>query len=559
MTLLVLFLGIQQHARPQMRNRLWFAGWVCFYLSYVLWEFHLADPFLDHLRDAVRFDLLLLCQLMFVMSFVASAKRLWQVALLGSVIGIPAVMVFNAWEMTHIPLAGLVAAVVLWQAYGIYGVRSIELRALQVRRWLILCLCIVYGAAFVAHLVWGKNPDMQDWALAELLLCSAILYAADEQHHTALGIMGTAGFLVWAAFYLLDAGVELTLLRGWMHWVDVFWNVPKFFVAFSMVLQMSEDARIENEQLADRYRDLYEEFHLLYQEHPHPIWIYDPETGNLITANRAAESIYGYTATEFVGMPMAMLEVIEDAEFEEVDAIFPPLPVGRRSRHRRSDGKLIWVNVYERDIVFQGRPARVVLTRDITVQMMNGMELAHRANHDALTGLPNRHELDDRIDACLARCDREDRMAALLTIDVDHFKLINDTYGHRVGDECLKAVATRLQSRIRQVDTLARSGGEEFTAIIGALQNVEDAHKIAAMLLGLFTHPIELPDLKIYITISIGVALFPNDSSDRETLKQQSDEALYKAKRRGRNMAVFATPQREQPLLPEGAAELPVA
>ena len=119
LALLILFVGIQQYARPQLRNRLWFAGWVFFFLSYVVWEFRLPNPVLDALRDALRFDLLLLAQLTFVTSFVASAKRLPQVVLVGLIVGVPAVLAFNAHQISVFPLTMLVSAVVLWQVYGL--------------------------------------------------------------------------------------------------------------------------------------------------------------------------------------------------------------------------------------------------------------------------------------------------------------------------------------------------------------------------------------------------------------------------------------------------------
>jgi diguanylate cyclase (GGDEF)-like protein/PAS domain S-box-containing protein len=537
--LLVLFVGLQHLARPLPRTRLWFAGWASAFASMVLWEFDLSQPALDHLREIARFDFILLAQLLFVLSLVTSAPQLWRVVARGSLIGVPAVIVFNAYLIGGKTRPAVVVAVVLWQVYGAYVMPILMPRHWRVRRMLILCICVVYGTVFVVHLVLSGNPDLQDWTLAELALCSAVLHGAEDPRRTLPSILGTLGFVGWASFYLLSKGMELPILPGPLHWVGVFWDVPKFLVGFSMVWQMAEDARREKEQMADRYRELYQDFHLLYEEHPHPIWIYDPQTGNLLTANRAAEAIYGYTATELIGMPMATLERVEDTDFEAENAIFPPLTVGRRSRHRRKDGKVIWVNVYERDIVFQGRPARVVLTRDITLQMMNGLALAHRANHDALTGLPNRHELDDRIEACLARCVRDQRKALLLTIDVDYFKQVNDTYGHLLGDECLQAIAKRLQSRIRQVDTLARTGGEEFTAIIGGLSSADDAPKIAATLLNVFHSPLLLSVGELHITISIGGAVYPDDGTDCETLRRRSDEALYAAKHQGRNRAVF--------------------
>jgi diguanylate cyclase (GGDEF)-like protein len=267
---------------------------------------------------------------------------------------------------------------------------------------------------------------------------------------------------------------------------------------------------------------------------------------------------YGYSEEEMRSMQVQDLlaepaPALDDAAEKPAAVAITGLGEAVRVHHRLKNQAVIAADVTEHRILFQGKPARFVMAVDVTEMERESKELLHRAHHDALTGLPNRHELDARIDACLARSEREHRKAALLTIDVDHFKQVNDTYGHLVGDECLKAVASRLQSRIRQVDTLARSGGEEFSAIIGNLSSAGDAQKIAAMLLKIFDAPISLSSGEIHLSISIGVAIFPDDGTDRPTLMRQSDEALYRAKRDGRNRAVF-TAQMPEPL----AGALPV-
>jgi diguanylate cyclase (GGDEF)-like protein len=180
---------------------------------------------------------------------------------------------------------------------------------------------------------------------------------------------------------------------------------------------------------------------------------------------------------------------------------------------------------------------------DITERERLNQELLYLAHHDALTSLPNRLTLDDRIQQCIARSVREERKAVLLTIDVDRFKLINDTYGHLIGDECLKEVARRLQTRIRRVDTVARTGGEEFTAIIGGLKQVEDAALVASTLRELFDTPMLLGGNQVKLTISIGAAIYPDDGEEPEVLRRRSDQALYHAKRTGRNKVVFASPE----------------
>ena len=162
------------------------------------------------------------------------------------------------------------------------------------------------------------------------------------------------------------------------------------------------------------------------------------------------------------------------------------------------------------------------------------------AERDVLTGLPNRLFLEERITRCLAVSEKEHLKAAVLTIDIDHFKQVNDRYGHLVGDECLKEVAGRLKTKVRGIDTIARTGGEEFTLIVGRLGNQEDAMKICSALLGLFESPVRLPQVELTLSVSIGVAMYPDDGPTYDKLRMLSDEALYHAKRTGRNRAAFA-------------------
>ena len=163
------------------------------------------------------------------------------------------------------------------------------------------------------------------------------------------------------------------------------------------------------------------------------------------------------------------------------------------------------------------------------------------AETDVLTGLPNRLRLGERIAECIAGSESKQMKAAILTIDIDHFKQINDTYGHDAGDECLKTVAQRLGSRVRKTDTISRTGGEEFTEVIGCLADMDGARKLTNDILELFIDPVTCADYSLKITVSIGAALYPDSGTDIATLRKQSDLALYEAKRLGRNRVVFAS------------------
>jgi diguanylate cyclase (GGDEF)-like protein len=235
------------------------------------------------------------------------------------------------------------------------------------------------------------------------------------------------------------------------------------------------------------------------------------------------------------------LQLPEERGVERIDKLLPEGSYGRRARFRRKNGSILWVNRVDQPLQFQGIEARLLVARDITDRLKAQRRLAYLAEHDALTSLPNRLLLDERMQETLAESERSAKKAALLSIDIDHFKRINDTHGHLAGDACLKAVAERLKAGVRQFDTLARTGGEEFTAILGGLDSAFDAELIAAGLLRISEEPLRLPDLELSVTVSIGVALFPDDARDGETLRSISDEALYFAKRSGRNRVVFAS------------------
>lgn len=164
--------------------------------------------------------------------------------------------------------------------------------------------------------------------------------------------------------------------------------------------------------------------------------------------------------------------------------------------------------------------------------------LQHMALIDDLTSLPNRRLLTERLSYCLARARREQSMLALLYIDLDGFKLVNDSLGHAIGDELLSQVSQRLRARFRQSDTLARLGGDEFTLILDGVHDASDAERAAENLLEVLRAPFEIEGHSIRITASVGISLFPNHGNEGGQLLQQADCAMYAAKRNGKNRVV---------------------
>lgn len=162
-------------------------------------------------------------------------------------------------------------------------------------------------------------------------------------------------------------------------------------------------------------------------------------------------------------------------------------------------------------------------------------QLRHLATHDALTGLPNRVLLEDRVAQAVAHADRDGTQFALIVLDLDRFKLVNDSLGHRAGDELLKEVAGRLTAVARGVDTVARLAGDEFVFVVSPIASSADAERIAQRALAALAAPVRIADVDVHTSPSIGIAVYPADGVTSETLFAHADSAMYSAKQRGRN------------------------
>ncbi|MDD4854828.1 MAG: EAL domain-containing protein [Sulfuricurvum sp.] len=185
------------------------------------------------------------------------------------------------------------------------------------------------------------------------------------------------------------------------------------------------------------------------------------------------------------------------------------------------------------------------ITRDTTQRKHNEEQIRYLANYDSLTGLPNRAQLDLQIKNLLSLAKRNDKKITVMFLDLDHFKDINDTLGHSVGDTLLIQASARLQSLLREEDMIARLGGDEFIILLPNIQ-MNGATQVAQKLLEIFAHPFQIKEQELSISASIGIALYPNDGTDFETLYKNADTAMYRAKHEGRNGYCFFTNEMQE-------------
>jgi diguanylate cyclase (GGDEF)-like protein len=177
---------------------------------------------------------------------------------------------------------------------------------------------------------------------------------------------------------------------------------------------------------------------------------------------------------------------------------------------------------------------QVVTARTQGLETAN-KQLRHLATHDVLTGLPNRVLMEDRIGQCIALADRQNQTFAVIVLDLDRFKVVNDSFGHRVGDELLSEVAQRLKSVVREIDTVARLGGDEFVLIITQSPERDAAQAVARRIIEVMQAPARLAGIEIHTSASVGIAFYPQDASNMEALLAHADAAMYYAKQQGRN------------------------
>ncbi|HXM78361.1 MAG TPA: EAL domain-containing protein [Thermoanaerobaculia bacterium] len=210
---------------------------------------------------------------------------------------------------------------------------------------------------------------------------------------------------------------------------------------------------------------------------------------------------------------------------------------------RRKDGTLVWVLESQTLIEgVDGKPEMIEGTIiDITERKRAEEQVKHLAFHDALTGLPNRLLLNDRLTMAVLQAHRSNHRLALLFLDLDRFKMINDSLGHSIGDDLLRRVAERLGGCVREGDTIARLGGDEFTVLVPGLPDDEDAAKIAHKILEAIRLPFFIDRRELFVTTSIGVAIYPTDGNDAETLIRNADTAMYRAKEQGRDNSQLYT------------------
>lgn len=296
------------------------------------------------------------------------------------------------------------------------------------------------------------------------------------------------------------------------------------------------------EHAEQRYRHIF--------EHASEGIFQTSQEGRYLAANLALAQMYGYATPQALMEGMSNLEhgLYVDAsrrlEFCQLMALHGKV-LNFESEVYRCDGTRIWISE-NAHVVHDGTGQLVCYegtVQDITERKHYQQQLERQANYDFLTGLPNRNLLADRLEQAISRVQRSGGFLAVVLIDLDGFKFVNDTLGHAAGDELLVVVAQRLRHSLRSSDTVARQGGDEFVLVLNGGEHIETTISLLDRILDVVRQPIELQGRELQIGASLGVALYQHGHDNAETLLKHADMAMYAAKKRGRNNFQFFSPE----------------
>ena len=278
--------------------------------------------------------------------------------------------------------------------------------------------------------------------------------------------------------------------------------------------------------------------------------------GDVMFLNRMAEKMTGWSREEALGRPVVeVLRVIDGMGGTTVpDAVESAMNGEKTAATTKNGSNCILIRrdglesgveitvtvVHDRDGVVTGV---VAAFHDVTMARARSLEMSHQAQHDALTDLPNRILFTDRLTQAISLAERQSKQLALMFVDIDHFKKINDSLGHAVGDKLLQSVASRLVACVRRTDTVSRLGGDEFVVLLSQVEREEDAAFSARKILRSLAEPHLIDSKSVDVSVSVGVSTYPTDGPDPESLMNKADTAMYEAKQHGRNNYQFFRPE----------------
>jgi diguanylate cyclase (GGDEF)-like protein/PAS domain S-box-containing protein len=518
--LFVFLFGVISHARPDDRLRCWVGGWlsVCVYFAVRLWN--PASGLGHSLQFWLRSDLLILGAAFFIVSATVVVRGRRGAIRLGARIALSAFAIIGLGTLGPRFSTVLAAAILIRQSAAV--VMALRDRRLKFAP-LVVAIAISVAICSLAGIWMGHSYWVADSLWTETYLTAALCfwYWGGER---SLPLWTTVfGLVVWGAIFPI--GYSIYLLFPRMSVDDGIWNLPAFCAGVGMVLLLVEEH-------LRQARAMGQEYHLLFDQNPHAMWVLDVESLRFIDVNRVAADLHGYTREEFLALSLADIVAPERRNQAIADASKSGNAV-RYALHRRKDDSIFPMDISAYEIDFRGRRCRFVLALDATERENLERQLQHQSEHDPLTGLANRMLFQEHLAAAVQDARESGDKLAILCLDICRFKRINDVYGPRVGDECIRHVATVLSSRIRASDFVARIAGDEFAMVLTNIRNAATVEQRASELRTILEEAVVLLGYPIQLAFSIGLAICPDDGEDPLALWSGAEGVLRRSQQSG--------------------------
>lgn len=296
---------------------------------------------------------------------------------------------------------------------------------------------------------------------------------------------------------------------------------------------------VEEHKLTEKnLRESEEIFKMMFYKHTSIMYIFDPETLCILDANDAAIKFYGYSYEKLKTMKINEINKLDKYKLQNIiKKICSKDNTPYKSKHLLSDCSIRDVEIHATPIIFKDKKIIFSIINDITEKNKKDEYISFLAYHDSLTGLPNRKLFYLKFEQALCQAKLKNSIFAILYIDFDGFKLINDTYGHQIGDFILSVASKKLKNSIRENDIIARIGGDEFIVLLNDIQNYKNAESVVNKLLFILNEPILKNNTKLFIDASIGISLYPINGQDVNSLIQSADQKMYSIKKSKKDLS----------------------
>lgn len=281
-----------------------------------------------------------------------------------------------------------------------------------------------------------------------------------------------------------------------------------------------------------------ERFKIMFYKHTSIMYLLDPKTLRILDANDAAIKFYGYSYEQFKTMKITEINILEESNIRDIiKKIRGNNNLPYKTKHILSNCNLRDVEIHATSITFKNKKIIFSIINDITERNKNEEHISFLAYHDSLTGLPNRKLFYLKLEQALGEAKLNNKAFAVLYVDLDGFKLINDTYGHQIGDFILCVASKKLKHCIRKDDVLARIGGDEFILLLNNIQNYENAQLVVEKILSILNKPIIKNNKELLVNASIGISLYPYNGDSIDSLIQNADHNMYTIKKQKKQLS----------------------